>query len=411
MDPTEPVAGIRVPDADHESEEPARGTRGPRGRQGAGIAAGALVVAAALAAVTLPSDAPDATPDRDPQQPTASPAPSDHLEQASVELIADPQSRLRDVGIAEDGTVAAVWESRDRTSQALAIDRVDGSTYLTNPGQTLLSLTPTPGGMLAPRTGHGEVGVLRSSGAIDPVSIEDRPEDPEPGDVAVDLGAGPRIFRPEEATVYRLPELPEPSGATARAGFITPDGVLVVSTLTASGDPGRAAGTAVWRDGTWDLSVQDRGPTALPGPVAGNGETAVVVRTQDTAGADEVTGIRVTHDAGRSWREVPTHALPSGSLTGVAVTWDGTTLLTDSEDVLTAVTRYGTGLHTDRDGVVIAVTRDGATIVLPDAPELSQLQAAGTRVWGVARYGGRGPMWWTDDAGATWHRAPPPGPR
>jgi hypothetical protein len=147
----------------------------------------------------------------------------------------------------------------------------------------------------------------------------------------------------------------------------------------------------------------------MPGPVAGSGDTAVVVRTDRTGDAEGVAGIRVTYDAGRTWRDVPARGLPSGSLTGVAVTGDGTTLLTDSEGVLTAITRKGTGLLTDKDGVVYAVTRDGAAVMLPDAPELSQLQAVGDRVWGVARYGGRGPLWWTDDSGATWHRAPPPG--
>ena len=128
--------------------------------------------------------------------------------------------------------------------------------------------------------------------------------------------------------------------------------MLVVSTLTASGKPGRAAGTAVWRDGEWDLSAEGREPTAVPGPVAGSGDTAVVVRTVRDGRRRGVAGIRVTHDAGRTWREVPTRGLPSGSLTGVAVTGDGTTLLTDSEGVLTAVTRDGTGLLTDKDGVV-----------------------------------------------------------
>ena len=84
--------------------------------------------------------------------------------------------------------MAAVWESPDGTGQALAVDRADGSTYITNPGQVLISVTPTPGGMLALREDYYKVGILRSSGAMDPVSVKDAPVDPEPGDVAVDLG-------------------------------------------------------------------------------------------------------------------------------------------------------------------------------------------------------------------------------
>ena len=158
MEPTEPLEGIRAPDADDESGAPARGTRR---RQGAGAAAGALVVAAALVAITLPDNDPDAAPDRDPRQPTSTPSPSDYVKRSSAELIANPQTRLRDVGIAEDGTVAAVWESPDGTSQALAVDRADGSTYVTDPGQVLFSVTPTPGGMLALREDYYKVGILR----------------------------------------------------------------------------------------------------------------------------------------------------------------------------------------------------------------------------------------------------------
>ena len=65
--------------------------------------------------------------------------------------------------------------------------------------------SPRPGGLLVHRADYYKVGVLRTSGAMDPVTLTDVPVDPEPGDVAVDLGNGPRIFRAEDATVYALP--------------------------------------------------------------------------------------------------------------------------------------------------------------------------------------------------------------
>ena len=118
----------------------------------------------------------------------------------------------------------------------------------------------------------------------------------------------------------------------------------------------------------------------MPGPVAGSGDTAVVVRTDGTGDAGG-RGIRSPTTPAGPGARCP-RGLASGSLTGVAVTGDGTTLLTDSEGVLTAVTRERYLALTDQDGVVYVITRDGAAMGLSDAPELSQLQAVGDRVWG-----------------------------
>jgi hypothetical protein len=346
VDPTESLAEPR-----HDaSEDPAPGSR----RQGALAAAGALVVAALLVVITLPkgSDAPGR--DTEPEGPTVSPTPpppTSYIRPSSVALVADPRTRLLDVAIAEDGTIAAVWESRDREDQALAIDRPDGSKYVADPGQLLVSVVTAPGGLLVHRADYYKVGVLRTSGAMDPVTLTDAPVDPEPGDVAVDLGNGPRIFRADDATVYALPA---GQRAGARAGFVTPDGTLVV--------------------------------TKVPGVLAGNGDTVVEARTGPGAAS-----LRVTYDAGATWREVPAGAIISGPVASAAVAVDGTVQLAD-------VT-----------GTVTAIPRNGRPSVLADAPQLAQLQAVGDRVWGVGRYGGRGPLSWTDDSGATWHSIALPG--
>ena len=307
-----------------------------------------------LVAITLPRHSEAPGQDAGPERPTASPAPppaTNYIRQSSAELVADPHTRLRDVGITEDGTIAAVWETRDGEYQALAIDRPDGSRYVADPGQLLVSVVTAPGGLLVHRADYYKVGVLRTSGAMDPVTVTDAPVDPQPGDVAVDLGEGPRIFRADDATVYALPD---PPGAGARAGYVTPAGTLVVSTV--------------------------------PGLVAGNGDTVVEARTGSGA-----AGVRVTHDAGATWRAVPARAGTSGPVASAAVAGDGTVLLADET------------------GTVTAIPRGGRPSVLADAPELAQLQAVGDRVWGVGRYGGRGPLSWTDDAGATWHRVAVPG--
>jgi hypothetical protein len=192
---------------------------------------------------------------------------------------------------------------------------------------------------------------------MDPVALTDVPADPEPGDVAVDLGDGPRIFRAEDATVYALPAK---QAAGARAAYVTPDGTLVVS--------------------------------KVPGLLAGNGDTVVEARTAHDAGNPaQLVGLRVSHDAGGRWRTVPIRVVASRSVASVAVAGDGTALLAD-------VT-----------GAVIAIPRDGMPAVLADAPQIGQLQAVGDRVWGAGRYGGRGPLSWTDDAGATWHTVALPG--
>ena len=345
MEPTEPM----TEDRRDPSGDPAPGGR----RQGALAAAGALVVAGLLVAITLPrgSEAPgrDAGPDR----PTASAAPppaTNYIRRSSQELVADPRTRLLDVGITEDGTIAAVWESRDREDQALAIDRPDGSAYLADPGQLLVSVVTAPGGLLVHRANYYKVGVLRTSGAMDPVTLTDVPVDPEPGDLAVDLGSGPRIFRADDETVYALPA---EHRVGARAGFVTPDGTLVVS--------------------------------KAPGVLAGNGDTVVEAHTGSSA------GVRITYDAGATWRAVPARALMSGPVASAAVAADGTVLLAD-------VT-----------GRVTAIPRDGRPVVLADAPQLARLQTVADRVWGVGRYGGRGPLSWTDDGGATGHTVALPG--
>lgn len=344
MDPTEP------------SGEPAFGGH----RQGALAAAAALVVAAFLVAITLPQDSAAPGRDAEPDRPTSSPTPppvTDYIRQSSAALVADPHTRLRDVGISQDGTIAAVWESRDGEYQALAIDRPDGSAYVADPGQLLVSVVTAPGGLLVHRADYYKVGVLRTSGAMDPVTVTDEPVDPQPGDVIVDLGEGPRIFRAEDATVYALPAK---QAAGARAAYVAPDGTLVVS----------------------------KGP----GLLAGNGDTVVEARTAHDAGDPaQLVGLRVSHDAGGRWRTVPIRAVASRSVDSVAVAGDGTALVAD-------VT-----------GAVIAIPRDGMNAVLADAPQLGLLQAVGDRVWGVGRYGGRGPLSWTDDAGATWHTVALPG--
>ena len=120
--------------------------------------------------------------------------------------------------------------------------------------------------------------------------------------------------------------------------------------------------------------------------LAGNGDTAVEARTGSGA-----AGVRVTYDAGATWRAVPARAITSGPVASAAVAVDGTVLLAD-------VT-----------GTVTEIPRDGSPSVLADAPQLAQLQAVGDRVWGVARHGGRGPLFWTDDSGATWHPMALPG--
>ena len=329
-------------------------TRAAGRRQGALAAAGALVVAAFLVAITLPtgSDSPgrDAGPDRPSVSPTP-PRPTDYIRRSSVELVANPRTRLLDIGITEDGTIAAVWESRDRQDQALAIDRPDGTSYVADPGQLLVSVVTAPGGLLVHRADYYKVGVLRTSGAMDPVTLTDVPTDPEPGDLVVDVGSGPRIFRAEDATVYGLPRQP---GARVRGGYITPDGKLVVS----------------------------RGP----GLLAGDGDTAVETRT-----GHDGAGVRVTYDAGATWRAVPARAIMSGPVASAAVAVDGTVLLADAT------------------GTVIEIPRDRSPSGAGRCPPARPAPGRRRPGLGVARHGGRGPLFWTDDSGATWHPMALPG--
>ena len=214
MDPTEPLTEERR----DPSGDPSPGGR----RQGALAAAGALVVAAFLVAITLPrrSDAPgrDAGPDRPTVSPTP-PPPSNYIRRSSVELVATRAPASATSASAEDGTIAAVWESRDGEDQALAIDRPDGSAYVADPGQLLVSVVTAPGGLLVHRADYYKVGVLRTSGAMDPVTLTDVPAGPgarrrgrRPRRRAADLPGGRR----DRLRPARRSTAPAPGPATSR---------------------------------------------------------------------------------------------------------------------------------------------------------------------------------------------------
>lgn len=357
-----------------------------RRRQGAGAAIGALAAAAALVFITLPQSG---TGDHDtPPAPTPTPTvtPTDYVRQSAVRLISDQRSRAMDLAVAEDGTVAVVWVSHDRDLKALAMDRPDGTTYAAVPEVDLFSLTPVPGGLLALRANYYRVALLGSNGAMDPLTLATERADPTQGDVVVDLGDGPRLYSPDDATVYALPETP----GDAAAGYLTPDGALVVATATDVGGPGQNAGWATLRSGRWETEVLAAGDDVYPGRVAGTGDTLVVTADHDRFGRRTLAGMALSRDGGGSWQRFRPGELPLPDVAEATVDRDGIVLLAAA------------------DGRLARITGDGEVQTPDTAPRLGHLQSMGRRTWGVGP-SGRGPLWWTSDGGRTWNAEALPG--
>jgi hypothetical protein len=357
------------------------------GRRGIGVVLAVVAVAALLLFITRPEGTGPEADDGSTPTPTPSSTPQDYIRTDARRLVESARSRVVLASQAYDGTRFAIWTADDAEDQVLAIDRTDGSSYVARLRDPVSSLTPVPsGGLVAIRALRLCCSLLGNDSRLDPLEVSDERVDPAPDDVAVDLGRGPRIYRPSDATIHRIPELPR--GVVAHAGFVTAEGSLVIST-TASGGSGRA-GTGVWRDGRWTLTTEARGDRVLPGPVAGRGETVVVVRTRDAAdGGLPVAGVRITHDGGGTWREVPLGSLAGREVTSVAVADDS-------------------ALLTDGDGRVHRIDLEGGPRLLEDAPSVTGLQSVGDYVVGQDP-NLRGPFRWTLDRGSTWEQAPPPG--
>jgi hypothetical protein len=99
--------------------------------------------------------------------------------------------------------------------------------------------------------------------------------------------------------------------------------------------------------------------------------------------------VRITHDGGGTWREVPLGSLAGREVTSVAVADDS-------------------ALLTDGDGRVHRIDLEGGPRLLEDAPSVTGLQSVGDYVVGQDP-NLRGPFRWTLDRGSTWEQAPPPG--
>ncbi|RYP86197.1 hypothetical protein EKO23_09550 [Nocardioides guangzhouensis] len=358
-------------------------------RRSIGVVLAVAAVAAALLFLTRPEGTGSTPGGGGSPTPTPSAAPSDYIRTDARRIILSGRSRVLLASQAYDGTRFAVWVAGNGEDQVLAISRTDGSSYVARLRDPLYSLTPVPsGGLVAVREMRFCCSLLGDDSRLDPLEVSDERIEPAQDDIAVDLGNGPRIYRPSDATIYRIPQLPR--GTIARSGFVTADGSLVVSTLTDLGEPGQASGTGIRQDGRWSLSTEGRGDRALPGPVAGQGDTVVVARTRDAAdGGIPVDGLRMTLDGGSSWREVPLGLLAGHELTSVAVVGDG-------------------ALLTDGDGRVYRLEREGGPRLLDEAPQVTALQSVGEYVVGQDP-NLRGPMRWTTDGGRTWEQAPPPG--
>lgn len=360
-----------------------------RTRQGIGVVVAVAAVAALLLFITRPEGTGSSPDDDDSPAPAPTVQPTDYIRTDARRIVESDRTQLLHASQGYDGTRYAVWVSGNGRDQVLAIDRTDGYSYVARLRDPVFSLTPAPsGGLVAIREPRFCCSLLGPDSRLDPLEVSDQRVEPAPDDLAVDLGNGPRIYRPTDATIYRIPRLPR--GTLARDGFVTSDGALVSSTLTDLGEPGQATGTAVFRDGEWSFSTDERGSRALPGPVAGQGDTVAVARTHDAAdGGLPIAGLRLSHDGGHTWREVPLGPMAGTELSSMAV----------SQDSL---------LVTDGDGRAYRVELEGGPRLLAEAPPVTGLQSVGDYVVGQDP-DLRGPMRWTTDVGDTWEQAPPPG--
>lgn len=333
------------------------------------------------------------------------PSANSSAERTARKVIEAPGSSIFYVAGSEDGTVAMVWRecegaSRDDSGterdsfgcrNALAIRSANGSVSLVPLSKPVWGLTAVPGGFLGNGSNLFDARIFAADGSSTPASVSREQRLPRPGDVAVQWGSGPRIYRPSDRTVYEIPAPPD--GAANYGGYLTPAGELIVTTLTSLGEPAQAAGWATHDGRRWHSQQVVHGPKAAAGDVAGNGKHVTALFNAVAQFGDDdsrpLDRMLLSHDGGLSWDELRSPDPGAFEIGSIVVTPSGTTLATDAKANVYRVSLDGKLAKTDVPG--------------------TGFFTAGKRVYAMSSRKADGSLWWSEDDGLTWQRTSLPG--
>lgn len=341
-----------------------RRRRAPRVVAGALAAVVAVVVALALApGLPAPPEA----------EVAATGLPND-----VAELVASPTAHVFEMAGGYDGSLALIWRNlvQPEPTFALVVRSASGDVsgrLLTEP----LDLTAVPGGWVG-MAGRRPWAVNPDASVSDLVVEEIRVRAAS-GDVVVTSSGPALVHRPGVDVLLPVEET---------RGLET---VVVTSTGTTVGyEPG--AGSLAIRAADGDTGTSRLPARASGAAVAGSGDHVSAIILGDAPdGSIPALEVVLTADSGRSLRT---------GTAGAYGIFDSTSLV---------VTDTGHTLSTGTDGALTVIDARGRVVPIGRTPSLRGLTVAGSRVYAVSATDDHGPLYRSDDSGATWTEDALPG--
>jgi hypothetical protein len=271
-----------------------------------------------------------------------------------------------------DGSIAVVWRSIDQPlpTWALVIRAADGT--VTGVGlDEPFYLTPIPGGWIA--ASSAQVSLVSTDGARTSLGPKSAARPARAGDVLVQTGESPVLYRPDDGSWADLP-----ADAPHVAAYVTRDGHVLGCRRDL-----RRRRVEVWRDE--QVVAHVRGDSCV---MTGSGDTVAVAALGDAAdGSIPVVALVRSDDSGQSWHELVT---PQDlDLASFSIGSDGTTFVTGT------------------DGRLVITQPDGTQFVARDEHGVGF--ATDDRMCALAYGQSKGPLSCSDDDGATWHETTLPG--
>jgi hypothetical protein len=283
------------------------------------------------------------------------------------------------------GAVAVLWRGCDQEPCRFVVVTRDGDEVTGTPlGASFPWLSAVPGGWLV-EDASGTTRLTPSGDRTQMYVTGPGSADVMAGDTAVETSDGVRLLRGDKV----IPA-PVPSGSDhLYSAYVTPSGRLVAATVGGAG----AVITATDDGRTWEGSSATRiaGPS-VGAVMAGNGDHVAVAFLGDAPdGSVPVVGVRVSHDAGRTWTTAEGLPRPLRDLSSRVVTADGTAYATTGSHGLVRVDPDGNARPTPLSSLdTSAFVLDEAVCVVAEAGAVDELRCS-------------------EDGGTSWVRLPLPG--